>query len=199
MWRCRLTAKYSRYKRHTQNVSWWEISACNASSAELRATVADVVMYVAWFLGLLFLSHRGKFSGLVVQVVPTLLRSSWQEFNWYVASRGPSAIAELLVKMLRILKTRFAIVENYKCKGINTISYSRKQHGKHGRHKMSIPHFKHKIQNLILPKSEFKTAFVKMRRNEFLRMLTNLKFCLQCFCLQCFDAVGWAAGRASDL
>ena len=23
--------------------------------------------------------------------------------------------------------------------------------------------------------------------------------CLQCFCLQCFDAVGWAAGRASGL
>jgi len=24
-------------------------------------------------------------------------------------------------------------------------------------------------------------------------------FCLQCSCLQCFDAVGWAAGRASGL
>jgi len=23
--------------------------------------------------------------------------------------------------------------------------------------------------------------------------------CLQCSCLQCFDAVGWVAGRASDL
>ena len=23
--------------------------------------------------------------------------------------------------------------------------------------------------------------------------------CLQCLCLQCFDAVGWAAGRASGL
>ena len=24
-------------------------------------------------------------------------------------------------------------------------------------------------------------------------------YCLQCYCLQCFDAVGWAAGRASGL
>jgi len=36
-------------------------------------------------------------SGLVVQVVSALLRGSWQDFNWHDASRGPSAIAELLV------------------------------------------------------------------------------------------------------
>ena len=36
-------------------------------------------------------------SGLVVQVVSTLLRGNWQDFNWHDASRGPSAIAELLV------------------------------------------------------------------------------------------------------
>jgi len=35
-------------------------------------------------------------SGIVVHVVPTLLCSSWQEFDWHIASRGRSAIAELL-------------------------------------------------------------------------------------------------------
>jgi len=29
-----------------------------------------------------------------------LLRGSWQDFNWHHASRGPSTIAELLVKIL---------------------------------------------------------------------------------------------------
>jgi len=37
--------------------------------------------------------------GLVLQVVSALLRGSWQDFNWHDASRGPSAIAELLVKI----------------------------------------------------------------------------------------------------
>jgi len=37
-------------------------------------------------------------SGLVVQVVSALLRGSWQDFNWHDASRGPSAIAKLLVE-----------------------------------------------------------------------------------------------------
>jgi len=36
-------------------------------------------------------------SGLVVQVISALLRDIWQDFNWHDASRGPSAIAELLV------------------------------------------------------------------------------------------------------
>ena len=36
-------------------------------------------------------------SGLVVPIVSALLRDSWQDFNWHDASRGPSAIAELLV------------------------------------------------------------------------------------------------------
>ena len=36
-------------------------------------------------------------SGLVIQVVYALLRGNWQYFNWHDASRGPSAIAELLV------------------------------------------------------------------------------------------------------
>jgi len=36
-------------------------------------------------------------SGLVVQVVPTLLCSSWRDFDCDVASRGPSAVAELPV------------------------------------------------------------------------------------------------------
>jgi len=36
-------------------------------------------------------------SGLVVQVVSALLHGNWQDFNWRDASRGPSAIAELLV------------------------------------------------------------------------------------------------------
>jgi len=36
-------------------------------------------------------------SGLVVQVVSALLHGNWQDFNWHDASRGPSAIAELLV------------------------------------------------------------------------------------------------------
>jgi len=32
-----------------------------------------------------------------IQVVSALLRGSWQDFNWHDSSRGPSAIAELLV------------------------------------------------------------------------------------------------------
>ena len=36
-------------------------------------------------------------SGLVIQVVSALLRNNWQDFYWHAASRGPSAIAELLV------------------------------------------------------------------------------------------------------
>jgi len=36
-------------------------------------------------------------SRLVIQVVCALLRGNWQDFNWHGASRGPSAIAELLV------------------------------------------------------------------------------------------------------
>jgi len=43
-------------------------------------------------------------SGLVVQVVSALLRGSWQDFNWHDASRGPSAIAELLVICIMISK-----------------------------------------------------------------------------------------------
>ena len=38
-------------------------------------------------------------SGLVVQVVSALLRGNWQDFNWHNASRGHSAIAELLVAL----------------------------------------------------------------------------------------------------
>jgi len=42
-------------------------------------------------------------SGLVVQVVSALLRGgSWQYFNWHDASRGPSAIAELLVEIYQL-------------------------------------------------------------------------------------------------
>jgi len=36
-------------------------------------------------------------SRLVVQVVSALLRGNWQDFNWHDASRGPLAIAELLL------------------------------------------------------------------------------------------------------
>ena len=32
-----------------------------------------------------------------LQVVSSLLRGNWQDFNWHDASRGPSAISELLV------------------------------------------------------------------------------------------------------
>jgi len=38
-------------------------------------------------------------SGLVVQVVSALLRGNWQDFNWHDASRGPSAIVELFVRL----------------------------------------------------------------------------------------------------
>ena len=38
-------------------------------------------------------------SGFVVHVVPALLCRSWQDFHWHVASRGLSAIAELLVEI----------------------------------------------------------------------------------------------------
>jgi len=38
-------------------------------------------------------------SGLVVQVVAALSRGNWQDFNWHDASRGLSAIAELLVQI----------------------------------------------------------------------------------------------------
>jgi len=39
--------------------------------------------------------------GLVVQVVPTLLCSSWQDFDWHITSRGSSAVADLLLSMMR--------------------------------------------------------------------------------------------------
>jgi len=42
-------------------------------------------------------------SGLVVLVVSALLRGNWQDFIWHDASRGPSAIAELLVYRLDAL------------------------------------------------------------------------------------------------
>ena len=57
----------------------------------------------------MFITHRPTltlqlhnfdlFSGLVVQVVFALLRGNWQDFNWHDASRCPSTIAELLVKL----------------------------------------------------------------------------------------------------
>jgi len=34
-------------------------------------------------------------------IVSALLRGNWQDFNWHDASRGPSAIAELLVLTVR--------------------------------------------------------------------------------------------------
>jgi len=37
-------------------------------------------------------------TGLVVQVVSALLCDNWQDFNWHDASRGPSAIAEFLLR-----------------------------------------------------------------------------------------------------
>jgi len=37
-----------------------------------------------------------------------------------------------------------------------------------------------------------------IRGADILRVLVRC-MCLQCLCLQCFDAVGWAAGRASGL
>jgi len=44
-------------------------------------------------------------SGLVVQVVPTLLCSSWQDFDWHITSRGLSVVAELLVNLFNVLTT----------------------------------------------------------------------------------------------
>jgi len=37
--------------------------------------------------------------GFVVQLVPTVVFGSWQDFDWHSASRGPSAIAELFVSI----------------------------------------------------------------------------------------------------
>ena len=51
-------------------------------------------------------------SGLVVQVVSALLRGSWQDFNWHDASRGPSAIAELLVVTVTECVIHFIIMIN---------------------------------------------------------------------------------------
>jgi len=41
-------------------------------------------------------------SGFVLQLVPRLLCNGWQNFEWRIASRGPSAVglAQLLVKTL---------------------------------------------------------------------------------------------------
>ena len=36
-------------------------------------------------------------------VVSALLRDNWEDFNWHDASRGPSKIAELLVKFIRCI------------------------------------------------------------------------------------------------
>ena len=48
-----------------------------------------------------------------------------------------------------------------------------------------------------LPTPENVTTLTCELQNFFIRLKVR---CLQCFeCLQCFDAVGWAAGRASGL
>jgi len=36
-------------------------------------------------------------SGLVVQVVPTLLCNSWRDFDWHISSLSSSAVAEFIV------------------------------------------------------------------------------------------------------
>jgi len=43
-------------------------------------------------------------SGLVVLVVSALLRGNWQGFNTHDASRGPSAIAELVPFWYRLAR-----------------------------------------------------------------------------------------------
>jgi len=40
------------------------------------------------------------------------LCSSWQDFNWFKASRGPSAIAELLVKIFALLESAWNLLQN---------------------------------------------------------------------------------------
>jgi len=53
-------------------------------------------------------------SGFVVQVVRTLLCSSWQDFDWHNASRGPSAEPKLLVSDLAVFsKWIFTLYEFY--------------------------------------------------------------------------------------
>ena len=47
-------------------------------------------------------------SGFVVQLVPTLLFSSWQDLDWHSASHGPSAVAELLVSTGIVLLSSLA-------------------------------------------------------------------------------------------
>ena len=54
------------------------------------------------------------FSGLV-QVVPTLVCSSWQDFDWHVASRGPSAVVELLVIIRTANSMRNRVYETVRC------------------------------------------------------------------------------------
>jgi len=68
----------------------------NSSTVSLWVTPTPVEGVMAECTVIFLIDCTSICSGLV-QVVPTLLCSSWQDFDWQIASRGPSAIAELLV------------------------------------------------------------------------------------------------------
>jgi len=58
-----------------------------------------VHMFITHWPTVTFQLHSFDLWGLVVQVVSALFRGNWQDFNLHDASRGHSAIAELLVQL----------------------------------------------------------------------------------------------------
>ena len=61
---------------------------------------------------------------LVVWVVSALLRGNWQDFNWHDASRGPSAIAELLVDMEASFHLSYSVLKgNFGTSEIRVLAY----------------------------------------------------------------------------
>jgi len=98
--------RLSSRKVDAQSVINWTV-VCQLSRWYLRAPTLDrcsLSHRSSSAVYSMILSHRSISdswylldSWLVVQVVSALLRGSWQDFNWHDASRGPSAIAELLV------------------------------------------------------------------------------------------------------
>ena len=62
----------------------------------------------------------------------------------------------------------------------------------------SAPHIWNSLPHVITDNLDVTANTFKKKLKTF--YYTNCYPCLQCFeCLQCFHAVGWAAGRASDL
>ena len=90
------------YVRTVKHVSWIKRMPWTVTNGEIKeARWSGWVWVGEWYRPTRVVPDQRPLngrccSGLVVQVVSALLLGSWQYFNWHNASRGPSAIAELL-------------------------------------------------------------------------------------------------------